>query len=197
MVRKGLTNEKIVAAALEIVETKGYANFSLHTLAESLNIKTASLYNHITSMDELFVDMEIMTIQIMKNELDKAINGYERDEALLRLADAMRAFMQKHHELCSLMMDVSACKNERLMKKFPVMEDPFSLVLDAYGLTREQKIHWERILQSTLYGFMSFEQKGLFEFSASLSETYRQALQSIIASLESLERVNKLNKMKL
>ena len=48
---KGLTKEKIVSAAIEILRRNGRENFSLRVLAESLEVKAASLYKHFENMD--------------------------------------------------------------------------------------------------------------------------------------------------
>ena len=54
MFHKGLNKEIIVDAAKELIEQDGFPAFSMRRLAEKLNIKTASLYAHIESMDALF-----------------------------------------------------------------------------------------------------------------------------------------------
>ena len=53
MSHKGLNKEIIIKAAADLIETQGRECFSMRLLADSLQVKTASLYNHIKSMDEL------------------------------------------------------------------------------------------------------------------------------------------------
>ena len=50
---KGLTKEKIILAAKEILQRDGFDGFSLRILAEKLDVKAASLYKHFENMDEL------------------------------------------------------------------------------------------------------------------------------------------------
>ena len=57
MFHKGLNKEIIVDAAKELIEQDGFPAFSMRRLAEKLNIKTASLYAHIESMDALFTEI--------------------------------------------------------------------------------------------------------------------------------------------
>ena len=56
---KGLTREKIVSAAIEILRRNGRENFSLRVLAESLEVKAASLYKHFENMDELILAVSL------------------------------------------------------------------------------------------------------------------------------------------
>lgn len=47
------TKEAVIQAASDIADEKGLNNLSLKTVAEKLNIRTPSLYNHINCLDEL------------------------------------------------------------------------------------------------------------------------------------------------
>lgn len=53
MFHKGLNKEILVAAAQELIEQDGFQQFSMRKLAEKLDVKTASLYTHIESMEML------------------------------------------------------------------------------------------------------------------------------------------------
>lgn len=57
MPRNGLSKEKVTEAAVALIEQSGTADFSMKALTDSMNIKTASLYNHVESMDFLFADV--------------------------------------------------------------------------------------------------------------------------------------------
>ncbi|HWJ78353.1 MAG TPA: helix-turn-helix domain-containing protein, partial [Niallia sp.] len=51
--KKGLTINTIIETATKLVEEKGYNNFSLRELAGRLNVKAASLYYHISGVDDI------------------------------------------------------------------------------------------------------------------------------------------------
>ena len=44
---KGLSAESITVAAAELIEQYGRSGFSMRLLADTMGVKTASLYNHI------------------------------------------------------------------------------------------------------------------------------------------------------
>ena len=58
MPKQGLSKESVVQAAIQLIEEKGIDQFSMAKLAQRLNIKTASLYNHIDSLNQLLVNLE-------------------------------------------------------------------------------------------------------------------------------------------
>ena len=45
--KQGLSKESVVQAAIQLIEGNGIDQFSMAKLAQRLNLKTASLYNHI------------------------------------------------------------------------------------------------------------------------------------------------------
>ncbi|TQM80059.1 TetR family transcriptional regulator [Saccharothrix saharensis] len=51
--RRGLTMERIVAAAIQVVETEGPAALSMRRVAEELGVGTASLYTYLPGKAEL------------------------------------------------------------------------------------------------------------------------------------------------
>src|SRR4029077_7430561 len=51
--QKGLTRERLVEAALELIDKQGLEGLSMRALAERLQVKAASLYWHVRDRDEL------------------------------------------------------------------------------------------------------------------------------------------------
>lgn len=54
--------------AAEIIEKGGIEDFSMRLLADKLNIKTASLYNHIKIMEELMIRCDVMRCSEVHHE---------------------------------------------------------------------------------------------------------------------------------
>src|SRR4029077_14344164 len=54
---RGLSRERIVAAAIELVEAEGFSALSMARLAERLGCGTMSLYRHVANKDELVTFM--------------------------------------------------------------------------------------------------------------------------------------------
>jgi TetR/AcrR family transcriptional regulator, tetracycline repressor protein len=54
---QGLSRERVIAAALELIDAKGYASFSLRDVARELNVYPTAIYWYVTSRDELLVEV--------------------------------------------------------------------------------------------------------------------------------------------
>ena len=50
-----VTKTAVIQAASDIADEKGLNNVSLKVVAERLNIRTPSLYNHIENLDDLLL----------------------------------------------------------------------------------------------------------------------------------------------
>ena len=98
MPRQGLNRENVIDAAIKLIEEKGYSNFSINELAKSLNVRPASLYNHIVNIDEIFSETAARANSMMIEAEEKASKGKIRDEALFAIADAYRDFARSHYE---------------------------------------------------------------------------------------------------
>ena len=191
MARKGLTREKIIATARKFIEEKGYKNFSLRALAALLNIKAASLYNHIQNAEEISIEIGIEAINELIKTQEEAIVGKPRQEAIWALAVAYLDFALQKPELYKIIMLLPAMDDEVIVKLRPKIVEPAIKAVSLYQLNEEQKMHWQRVLRGTMHGFASEEYAGYFRhFAVDVNESYRLAIMNIIAALETLEREN-------
>jgi AcrR family transcriptional regulator len=185
MPRQGLNRESIVEASIRLIEDKGYAAFSMGELAKSLNVKTASLYNHVESLDALFTDVGLAAVSQMVVREAQAIGGKEKNEALFAIAAAYRAFAKDHNELYRVIMGLQKSKNEVLEKAAGQITEPILQVLSSYGLSRTEQMHWQRILRSMMHGFVAHEEAGGFShFPIDKNESYRLAIQCVADGLQ-------------
>lgn len=185
MARKGLNKEAVVLAAVHLIEEKGYASFSMRELAMMLGVKTASLYNHVESMDELFVEVGLTAVSMMIAYENESISGKNQNDALFALADAYRRFAKEHYELYKIIMSLQKTQNAVLEQAAGRITEPIMRVLSGYDMDERLKMHWQRILRSMMHGFVAHEQSGGFShFPIDKDESYHLAIQVIADSIE-------------
>ena len=117
MPRQGLNRENVIDAAIKLIEEKGYSNFSINELAKSLNVKPASLYNHIVNIDEIFSETAARANSMMIEAEEKASKGKIRDEALFAIADAYRDFARSHYELYKVVFNLQNSRSDFMRKE--------------------------------------------------------------------------------
>lgn len=187
MPRQGLNKYSVVEASIRFIEEKGYAAFSMSELAKSLNVKTASLYNHVESLDALFTEVGLAAVAQMVVSEKQAIEGKEKNDALFAIAAAYRAFAKDHNELYRVIMGLQKSKNEVLEKAAGQITEPILQVLSGYGLSIVEQMHWQRILRSMMHGFVAHEEAGGFShFPIDKNESYTMAIQCVADGLQNI-----------
>ena len=191
MFHKGLNKEIIVEAAKELIEQDGFQAFSMRKLAEKLNVKAASLYTHIESMEVLFTEIGLAALQKQKDCLLNAIGEKYGAAAIEAAAQSYRQFASEHIELYQLIMKMPSGDNEILKEAAAMTAEPFMKILNDYHISDSRKMHWQRVLRGLMHGFVSEEQAGYFShFPVSANDSYKIAIQCAIDGLHKEEGEN-------
>lgn len=188
MPRNGVTRERVIASAADLVEQVGKEAFSMRLLAETLNIKTASLYHHVESMDVLFLEVCSYALEMQRAEELKALEGKRGDAAIMALAVSYRRFAKEHRELYRLIMSTAAVHGDQMEHVLPCIVDPFLQVLEQTKLDEKEKIHWQRVLRGIVHGFVSQEDAGFFShLPADVEESFQIAVKCYMDGLKQAE----------
>lgn len=188
MFHKGLNKEIIVAAARELIEQDGFQEFSMRKLAEKLEVKTASLYTHIESMEMLFTEVGLSTLKTQQEYLLNAVKEKHRDHAVTALAESFRRFALERPELYRLIMQIPSGDDEILKEAAAITARPFMQVLEDYQISDDRRMHWQRVLRGMMHGFVSEEQSGYFtHYPISVDESYKIAVCCAIDGLHKEE----------
>jgi AcrR family transcriptional regulator len=84
------TMEAIRKAGLRLIFERGYEAMSLRQLAAEVGIQAGSLYNHISTKQELLFDLIQDHINELLRQLDRALDGKQQP------AEKLRAFVAFH-----------------------------------------------------------------------------------------------------
>lgn len=189
MPRCGLTNERLVQTAADMIEALGMKNFSMGALAACLHVKTASLYNHVESMDVLLAQVCAYALHMQYECEMQALEGVQGRDAIRALTCAYRRFAKAHWELYHLIINTAASCTEGLNDASGGLVEPFMRALAHTRLSEGQKMHWQRVLRSMVHGFVSQEKAGFFvHLPADAEESFQLAVQCCIDGLEQAEK---------
>ena len=188
MFHKGLNKEIIIESAKDLIEQDGFPAFSMRRLAEKLNIKTASLYTHIESMETLFTEIGLSALREQRDCLLHAVGERHGDTAAIALAQSYRHFAAAHAELYRIIMQMPSGDDAVLKEAAAMTAEPFMRVLSDYKLSEVQRMHWQRVLRGLMHGFVSEEQAGYFShYPVSADDSYEIAIQCLINGLHKEE----------
>ncbi len=181
--KKGLNREVIVDTAAQLAEERGVENLTLHELAGALGVKTASLYNHLRGMPELNARLTERAFQRMLGALQDAAQGRTGVDALRALACAYRSFALSQPQLYKSMLALPHFEQTEIVELKNTFMRLFHPVLDAYALSPEERIHFSRLIRSSLHGFVSLEAAGFFQYPLPPDESYAHMIDDLCERL--------------
>jgi AcrR family transcriptional regulator len=92
--RDTVTSHAVLDAALTLFAERGYHGTALSQIAEVLEVRTPSLYNHMSSKQELLRTIVGSTVHGVLDDFHTATEG--RTEPLDRLFHAVRVYARRH-----------------------------------------------------------------------------------------------------
>ena len=110
-----LDHELIARAALELLAERGYASFTMSSLATSLNVSPSALYNHVTSKQELMQWVQ----EILMDGVDSSVFAtLPLDRALYRWAQTYRDVFAEHAPLIPLIAVLPVSESPRTLEMY-------------------------------------------------------------------------------
>ena len=100
--QRGLTRERLVAAALDLINREGLESLSMRALADELDVKAASLYWHVRDRREL---IELLAESILETVPRPRHRSTWRD-GVLAIADALRRRVAAQQDANRILLEV-------------------------------------------------------------------------------------------
>jgi len=169
---KGLTEERVVAAALNLIDKSGLSNFSLRDVARSLNVYPTAVYWHVKSRDELLGRVVAYATR------DVAPPAATDDwKALLReMCHRYRRAIQAHPNIAPLI-------GSQLRANGGIRADLIDRLLSALasvGFADEQLLDAYNVVIGALVGFVSQELAALpAENAVKWAEAHRKRIATL------------------
>jgi AcrR family transcriptional regulator len=182
--RRNLDAQTILNAAAELAEEKGLENVSLLQVAERLGVKSPSLYNHLSGVQELSAGIAKLALGRLEDAIRGAAVGQSKGDALLAIALAYRSYAKENPELYKAILRFPGCSDSDVQETGHAVVRILYQVMEPYHHSEEETIHFVRGFRSALHGFVSLEAAGFFRGNgADVDESYRRLAVRLISSL--------------
>lgn len=164
-------------------ETGDVTAVSLTTLAQALEIRTPSLYNHVASLDDLHSGLAIYGLRQLIATLQQATQGLVGREAVVATAVAYRRFVQDHPGLYPLTIRAPEPEESELVALSQTLVQMMLLIMASLGLQGDDAIHAIRGLRAILHGFTSLERAGGYKMTLDQNESFHHLLDAYLRGL--------------
>jgi AcrR family transcriptional regulator len=155
-------------------EAGGVSAVSLTALAQALEIRPPSLYNHVDSLEDLRYGLAIHALRQLLLELRQATLGLVGREALMAIAIAYREYARHHPGLYPLVIRAPEPDESELAALAQELLQMLLLLMASLGLQGEDALHAIRGLRAVLHGFAGLEAAGGFKMDLDREESFRR-----------------------
>lgn len=182
--RPGLTSERVVDAAADLVDDEGEAALTLAALAARLGVRAPSLYNHIGGLGALRAALALRALDDLAAALGSAAVGRSGEDALRALARSYRDWARRHPGLYALTQRSAEGGDPALQAAGRRVLDTVLAALRGYGLEGDAALHATRAVRSALHGFALLETGAGFGLALDPDESFERLLDLLHAGLE-------------
>jgi AcrR family transcriptional regulator len=181
--KRNLTKEKIIQTTFLLADEIGLNQISFPKIAEKLNIKYPSLYNHYENIEDLKIKMTIYFLNNLNSELMKRLIGKSGDNAIREFSDVYREFAIKNKSGYRLYMNIPSTENKEVKRLSREINTMIHRILEFYNEDDEFITHKSRALRSLLHGFVSLSSHGYFQTPVDLKESFKVMIDDFIFNI--------------
>lgn len=183
MPRQNLTRDRVIAAAIQLGDTRGVEALTLGNLARELGIQTPSLYKHIASLADLLDEIGVRGARLLTDKITAVAPGKNPAETLLRACTIYRDFAAEHPTHYRALQPTLVKRGAEFRTAAEQLLGAIFPLVAAVGVEKKNLVHAVRGLRSFLHGFADLEAVGGFGMPGELGDSYWFALNAYIAGL--------------
>ncbi|MDF2938301.1 MAG: TetR family transcriptional regulator [Paenibacillaceae bacterium] len=178
-----LKPDLILQAAVRMIDEEGVAALTLASLAQRLEIRPPSLYNHVAGLPDIRRLLSLHGLEELRSALLHAAFGRAGEAAIRAMAAAYLAFARAHPGLYELTLHPPGTEDAERAKAARDIVNLVIRALEAYHLDDDASIHAARALRSLLHGFASLERQGGFGLPLDKDQSFDEMMSLYLAGL--------------
>ncbi len=185
MPRAGLSPDRVVTEAAELADEVGLDQLTLAALATRLGVRQPSLYKHVASLDALHRLISMRGKAELAEVVGRAAIGRARDDALVAMAYAWRAWALAHpgrYQAAERGASPGDVEHEAVSRR---TIDVIRAVMAGYSLDDDDTIDAIRAFRAALHGFVSLEANYGFAFPQDIDRSFDRLVRTLVAALSS------------
>lgn len=183
MQKRNLTKEKIIEVTFLLADEISLNKVTFQKIAEKLNIKYPSLYNHFANMNELKIEMTVYMLNKLNLNLMERLVGKSGEDAIREFAYFYKDFGLKNKTAYELFTNIQSTENEELSCLARRTFFMIHQILGFYIKDEIHLIHKARAFRSLLHGFVSLNLLGYFQNKIDSEDSFKFMIDDFIFSV--------------
>jgi TetR/AcrR family transcriptional regulator, cholesterol catabolism regulator len=121
-----MTRDEIVLASAQIFSKKGFHATSMQDIAEAVNLQKGSLYHHITSKQEILVEVLDRALELLIERMEDVLKcPLPPDERLRKAMQVYLGTMLDHRDLAAVLLLEHRSLEPEFLARHPPRRDRF------------------------------------------------------------------------
>lgn len=178
-----ITKSAVIQTASEIADERGLNNVSLKTVAERLNIRTPSLYNHIESLEDLLRNVAHTNMKIMNERMMQAAIGVSGDDAVKAVGITYLDFMIEHPGIYETIQWATWNGTEETAEIFTQYKSLLTTLIRSCNIRKKNAEEALNILTGILHGYTTLRLKEAISDPEKIRKSLSEALDVILLGL--------------
>lgn len=194
MPRAGLSRDRVVAIAVDLVDdggVDGFRTLTLAAVAARAGVAVPSLYKHVGSLADLQRSVAVVAVRELTDALTAATSGVTGPAAVSALAHGVRDYARAapgRYAATQVAADLGDPDDVALAQASAATVRAVSAALAASGidgqaLDGEHLVHTVRTVRAAVHGFVSLELGGGFGMPEDVDESFEHLVTVLIAGL--------------
>ncbi|MCG2798344.1 MAG: WHG domain-containing protein [Cellulomonas sp.] len=188
MPRAGLSSDAVIERAAQLLEEHPDDDLTLAALAQSLGVRTPSLYKHVDGLPGLRRGLMLRAKRDLAAALAQATIGCARHDAVRALAAAYRTWARANPAQYPTTIRAPEPDDLADQEASAAALDVIYTVLAGYDLTGDDAVDATRFLRAVIHGFVSLETSGAYKLPVDLETSYTKAVDATVTALDSWRR---------
>jgi AcrR family transcriptional regulator len=171
MARAGLSPAVVARAAAQLIDRDGPAALTLAGVADSLGVRSPSLYKHVDGLAGLERLVALDGLGQLVESCRTALLGRSGADGLRAMSEAYRAFARAHPGVYPLTQVARPADADFTARTDRMMEAMVAL-LTGFGVPATDLVHATRAVRSALHGFALLEVQAGFGLAVDLDQSF-------------------------
>jgi AcrR family transcriptional regulator len=185
--KAGLTRDDVIDTAQAVADEVGLDRLTLVAIADRLEIKPPSLYNHVDGLDGILRELALRGALYTTAVIESTRDSRSGEDALRQMGHDYRRFALEHPGLYGAAVEATRRIDDdeiwnEVYRSIVVLGE----ILGEMGVPAEQRLAAIRSVRSMLHGFVALERSGGFGLPEDTDKSFATAVDMLIAGLRGL-----------
>lgn len=187
MSKNNISDALIVETSARISNKVGLDNLSLKRIADELNIKSPSLYNHISGLEEIKIQLMFYGWKQLEEKMIDSAVGVAGYEALKNMCYAFYDYATTNKGVFTAMLWYNKYESAEGVNATARLFTMLFKVMKSLNISDDNINHIIRTLRGFLEGFSLLVNNNAFGNPISIRESFDLSLEIIMNGIKSLE----------